>query len=763
MDRQTIYSGQLPRTVDLLQTQQNMMVALAKLSQSVLGTPTIVDGFTCTPTAPTATMNVILTPGTLYQLENLEQSAWSSLPAITSASIIKQGIQLAPVTLTLPGAPSTIGYSQFYLLELAYQDLDGGSLVLPYYNAANPQANFSGPANDGLAQNTIRQGAVAYQLKAGVAAPTSTATVPSADPGYIGVFAIELSYGQTTITSGSITNVIGAMPALPTANMPFIPVTLPQVPVSSQAGLWTYAADTSLGAQFATSGTTSTSSAVLSLSAVTNIVVGMKAFDITTPGAIVSAQTVLSINTGAHTVTLSANVDAAVGNGDTIAFATNLLVANPFYPPISTLIVGMALRVKLAHANTGPLTLDVGTGANPVVRANMSACVGGDFPLNAVLDLVWDGSHWQVMNYFGPLGGGSSITNNYYSGGGIPYCADTSVTANLITAPFNPAITTPTAGLVVVVKLANTVTGATTITVNALGAVAVVNQLLQPLTAGVAVAGEMLIMTYTGTVWQIFVAGLGVVISPPGFASYVDLIGSAPGNTKTASWTVGELIAENILGGTAYKGANLSLSFNGGGTGANGMDTGATPISADVSVYAIFNPGTSTWSTLGCAGTTSNGRVYAGANMPAGYVASCLIWSGKADGSGNLGQFVQCNSNIDIVPNQIFNNVTAPLVGGQSTYAGQGISGAVPANARFAKGLLENDFGPSTTPTGVSSVPTAYANPMGTVFVPTGLGAQWGNSGFLFFIDLRLATAQTVYWMGPPGSANAMWVSGYRI
>jgi hypothetical protein len=232
MDRQTVYFGQLARETDLLLAQQNTMVALAKLSGAVLGLTTIVNGFTCTPTGP-ASLNVLLTPGEVYQLENIEQSTWSSLSTNTN-TILKQGVILSNTQLAIT-PPGTVGFSQNYLIEVQYQDLDTGSTVLPYYNAANPSLPFSGPGNSGSSQNTVRQGIVAIQAKAGIAATTGTQTTPSADAGWTGVFVVTVANGQSTITSGNISQVAAA---------PFIPVTLPNVPAGVQSGKWVYGADT---------------------------------------------------------------------------------------------------------------------------------------------------------------------------------------------------------------------------------------------------------------------------------------------------------------------------------------------------------------------------------------------------------------------------------------------------------------------------------------------------------------------------------------
>jgi hypothetical protein len=234
VDRSTIYFGQVPLETDLLRAEQNAMVALAKLAVGTIsGTNTAVNGFTCTPTGP-ASLNVIVTAGEIYQFENLEQSNWSSLTADTH-TILKQGILLDPLTFGIT-PPGTVGFSQNFLIEVQYQDLDTGLVVLPYFNAANPSSPFSGPGNAGTSQNTVRKGVAALQVKAGIAASTGTQTTPTADAGWTGLFVVTVANGATTITSGNITQLTSA---------PFIQsgAKLLALPTSIQNSIWTYAVD----------------------------------------------------------------------------------------------------------------------------------------------------------------------------------------------------------------------------------------------------------------------------------------------------------------------------------------------------------------------------------------------------------------------------------------------------------------------------------------------------------------------------------------
>src|SRR5437773_93069 len=52
MDRILVYPGSIPLDTDILNINRNTMVALGSLTQAILGTNTIVDGLSCSPTSP---------------------------------------------------------------------------------------------------------------------------------------------------------------------------------------------------------------------------------------------------------------------------------------------------------------------------------------------------------------------------------------------------------------------------------------------------------------------------------------------------------------------------------------------------------------------------------------------------------------------------------------------------------------------------------------------------------------------------------------
>jgi hypothetical protein len=202
MDRILVYPGAIPLETDLLATNKNALISISKLASALFGSSTLVSGFAVTPTGP-ASLQVVVAPGEIYSLQNIDGSAYSSIAADTSHSILKQGIALDAATLNCP-APTTTGQSINYLIQAAYQDVDAIPVVLPYYNASNPSQAYSGPANNGVAQNTRRNGVAVVSVKAGVSATTGSQSTPSPDVGYVGLYAVTVAFAQTTITSGNI-------------------------------------------------------------------------------------------------------------------------------------------------------------------------------------------------------------------------------------------------------------------------------------------------------------------------------------------------------------------------------------------------------------------------------------------------------------------------------------------------------------------------------------------------------------------------------
>ncbi|WP_051382433.1 hypothetical protein [Bradyrhizobium sp. Tv2a-2] len=459
MDRPIVYSAALPQTTDVLNVGKFGMVGTAWLSQALLGPNTVVAGLTCQPTSPTASLNVVIGPGSIYQLDPTDSTSYGDL-GVDSTVIMKQGLFPVAQSLTIT-PPATTGFSMTYLVEAALQDTDSGITVLSYFNSANPAQPFSGPSNSGSSNATTRTSVVAVTLKAGVPAATGSQLAPNVDPGFVGLYTITVANGATQILSGNIVQ-------LPLA--PFFP-TLPSVPNNVQLQSWVYA-----------------------------------------------------------------GTDTGAANAYVITFGAN-------DPVPTSYTVGMKVSFTAQHANTGASTINVnGLGAVSIFRASGVAVASGDISSGQIVELTYDGAHFQMANYLG-----SGTNTNSSTVVGVPYVADTG-TQNQLIATFSPAITSgqQVAGLVVTVKLANNITGACTINVNGLGVknVTLGDGTNPPFNA--FVAGMDLMIEYDGTEYQIVNTSAGMFYRRPtgNINIYV--------NTSTGSDTLYDGTSATVTGvGTA--------------------------------------------------------------------------------------------------------------------------------------------------------------------------------------------------------------------
>ncbi|MDY3551393.1 hypothetical protein R5W24_000469 [Gemmata sp. JC717] len=328
MDRIVVYQGQIPLETDLLSTNKNAMVALGYLMQAVLGTSVSVEGLACTPNSP-ADMTVRVGPGAIHSLQNVDGTAYGTIPADTTRQIVKQGLSQNTVSFTCP-APATTGHSIVYLIQAAYQDVDTGATVLPYYNASNPSVPWSGPGNSGVSQNTVREGRCLLGVKAGVSATTGTQATPAPDAGYVGLYAVTVANGATTVTSGNIARLTTA---------PFIDAKLPTLLAAVQAGAMSFAVDTSGAANTLAATLTPNRGAPTDgqrvAVKVANTVTGATVFNlngsgnvavVTTSGAALSANAMVA--GGIYTLVFDANGTRWQLQGFTAASATGLIPAN---------------------------------------------------------------------------------------------------------------------------------------------------------------------------------------------------------------------------------------------------------------------------------------------------------------------------------------------------------------------------------------------------------------------------------------------------
>jgi hypothetical protein len=240
----------------------------------------------------------------------------------------------------------------------------------------------------------------------------------------------------------------------------------------------------------------------------------------------------------------------------------------------------------------------------------------------------------------GALGAGAMAQIGPLQQGTYGYAVD-SGSANAIVLTMTPAITSYVDGFPINFKAAANNTGATTININGVGAVALQGA-AGALQGGEIVAGKTYEGNYNATSSTFVLLGQGggaEQIAPATASQHAVQFGQVAGvvgsvrNLKmyvsaasaTATLTADEIVVETALGGLRYCLPNFSKTINLGTTGAGGLDTG-TAASAYVAVYAIYNPTTSTPALLATVATSAVApSVYGGANMPAGYTASALL------------------------------------------------------------------------------------------------------------------------------------------
>jgi len=232
MDRNIVYPGEIPLDTDILSINRNTMVALGFVMRATLGTNVTLDGLSCSPTIP-ASLSVQVGPGSLAQLDVVDRVPYGSLPADITNQLVKMGFNLTPQEFGFQ-PPTVAGDSVNYLIQASLQESDQGLNVLPYYNASNPSQPYSGPSNSGLPQATLRSQTVQLQSKSGVPSSTGTQLTPVQDQGWVGLYVVTLTYGQTTILSGDIS-------VLPTA--PFVQWKLPQLRPGFASGVETFIAN----------------------------------------------------------------------------------------------------------------------------------------------------------------------------------------------------------------------------------------------------------------------------------------------------------------------------------------------------------------------------------------------------------------------------------------------------------------------------------------------------------------------------------------
>ncbi len=296
--------------------------------------------------------------------------------------------------------------------------------------------------------------------------------------------------------------------------------------------------------------------------------------------------------------------------GVDIGSANALVIALEAPPPL--LMPGLTVKVKkIGTANDGSCTLDIGLGTNTVIKIDGSEMADGELCASGVFTFVWDGAFWQVQNSAGSASGPGPIISG--EGGGsifllnLPYAEDSSGVANIIDVDFSPAITSLSAGTTIEVKLANSITGATTILVNGISSKNVTATDGSALRENAGVVGQVLLLIYDGVKFQLvnpnptaasFVPGViyiwsnetapaytfecaGQSLSRVTYARLFNIIGTIYGSDDGATFKVPDLRGEFVRGWDHGRGIdpNAATRTN-AGAGVTGDHVGTKQLGA---------------------------------------------------------------------------------------------------------------------------------------------------------------------------------------
>jgi hypothetical protein len=209
VDRPILYDQASARDYDMLHALRDASYAISQLTGDLLGsTSTIVSNPAAAPTGP-ASLSINLGAFDIYQLADVDAAAYGSLDADTRQTM-QQGFAAAQ-QVTLSTAGLSAGQSRWALIEVTYSQIDSipaddpNSGVLPYLNVNDPFGPpWAGPSNSGATQNTLRSGVASVKVVYGNIAATGSEVPPNPDTGYVPLYLIDLSFGQTAITSGQI-------------------------------------------------------------------------------------------------------------------------------------------------------------------------------------------------------------------------------------------------------------------------------------------------------------------------------------------------------------------------------------------------------------------------------------------------------------------------------------------------------------------------------------------------------------------------------
>ena len=269
-------------------------------------------------------------------------------------------------------------------------------------------------------------------------------------------------------------------------------------------------------------------------------------------------------------------------------------------PAITTYTAGMTIRFAPSNSNSGATTLNVnGVGAVAVLTPASAACTGGEIKNGHLCTVTYNGAAWILqtvppmptanlpMNTFRHTNVGNATARNEYAAlgqvqdGGATWGGTAGGTANALTLALSPAITTYTAGMTIRFAPSNSNSGATTLNVNGVGAVAVLTPASAACTGGEIKNNQPCTVTYNGAAWILqTVLPMPTATTSGGIVGSIQALNSGTGSSLTlpaggtwVAWWIGVTISSGAVtgvpemfegaGGTTVKAGSAGVAFYG--------------------------------------------------------------------------------------------------------------------------------------------------------------------------------------------------------
>lgn len=246
---------------------------------------------------------------------------------------------------------------------------------------------------------------------------------------------------------------------------------------------------------------------------------------------------------------------------------------------------------------------------------------------------------------------------------------------------------------------------------------------------------------------RLIISGAGVVV---GLSRNLSALKGAANNS--IAFTANDVIV-GAASGLTYKISALNRDLYVGAVGAGGMDTGASPVSGYVGIYAIYNPTTGASALLGVNATSAKApNIYDGANLPAGYTASALISVWPTNASGQLVIGSQREREI-YIESKIVLTTSTP----RASLTSLSIASAVPPNAVACRGDMT--IGSSTASAGTGGVVCGASSEIGRVAIGT-TSPTTGATAVISFPDIQLSTQQILFYRASVSAGTLNFVIG---